>query len=80
MTNVGRRPIFGERELGVETHLLEPWEGPSPTEMEVSFFYRLRDERKFDFAKELKSQIMKDIRRAESYFRRLERWQVAGRE
>src|SRR5262249_3455650 len=25
VTNVGRRPTFGERDLGIETHLLEPW-------------------------------------------------------
>jgi riboflavin kinase/FMN adenylyltransferase len=78
VTNVGRRPTFGERELGVETHLLEPWQGPTPAELEVSFLYRLREERKFVSPQELKSQIMQDIRRAESYFRRLERFGVAA--
>jgi len=76
ITNVGTRPTFGERELGVETHLLEPLNGPAPAEMEVRFLCRLRDERKFDSPQELKSQIMKDVRRAESYFRRLERFGV----
>ena len=69
VTNVGYRPTFGERGLGVETHLLEQWEGPPPDSLEVSFLYRLRDERKFDSPEQLKSQILKDIRRAESYFR-----------
>ena len=78
VTNVGRRPTFGDRELGVETHLLEPWEGPPTSQMEVSFLYRLRDERKFDSPPELKSQILKDVHRAESYFRRLERFGVAA--
>lgn len=78
VTNVGTRPTFGERELGIETHLLEPWEGPAPKEMEVSFLYRLRDERKFELPQQLKAQIMKDIRRAESYFRRLQRFHVAA--
>ncbi|MBI2815774.1 MAG: bifunctional riboflavin kinase/FAD synthetase [Acidobacteria bacterium] len=76
VTNVGTRPTFGERELGIETHLLDPWQGPPPTDLEVTFPYRLRDERKFDSPEALKSQIMMDIRRAESYFRRLERWEV----
>ena len=79
VTNVGRRPTFGERELGVETHLLEPMSGSqhdqTPSEMEVSFLYRLRDERKFDSPQELKAQIMKDVQRADGYFRRVERFQ-----
>jgi len=70
VTNVGYKPTFGEHELGVETHLLEPWKGEPPNSLEVSFLYRLRDERKFESAEELKQQIMKDIRRTESYFRR----------
>ena len=75
VTNVGYRPTFGERALGIETHLLEPhllekWDGPRPATLEVSFLYRLRDERKFDSAEQLKAQILKDIRRAEAYFRR----------
>ena len=81
VTNIGRRPTFGERELGIETHLIEPMpESPQrsaqesgPPEMEVRFLYRLRDERKFDSAQALKDQIMKDVRTAESYFRRLKR-------
>jgi riboflavin kinase/FMN adenylyltransferase len=81
VTNVGRRPTFGERELGVETHLLEPMpespqgssHGSAPSEMEVSFLYRLRDERKFDSPQELKAQIMKDVGRAEGYFQRVEK-------
>jgi riboflavin kinase/FMN adenylyltransferase len=83
VTNVGYRPTFGERALGVETHLLEPhllekWHGPkrhidvvSPSTLEVSFLYRLRDERKFDSPEQLKAQILRDICRAEAYFRRL---------
>jgi len=77
VTNVGYRPTFGERELGVETHLLDPWEGPPPSLLEVSFLHRLRDERKFDSAEQLKSQILRDIRRAETYFRRLNRCRIS---
>ncbi|OFW01632.1 MAG: riboflavin biosynthesis protein RibF [Acidobacteria bacterium RIFCSPLOWO2_12_FULL_59_11] len=77
VTNVGHKPTFGEHELGVETHLLEPWEGEPPNNLEVSFLFRLRNERKFESAEELKQQIMKDIRGAEAYFRRLERFRVS---
>ncbi|MBI1956208.1 MAG: bifunctional riboflavin kinase/FAD synthetase [Acidobacteria bacterium] len=78
VTNVGYKPTFGEHELGVETHLLESWEGELPNTLEVNFLYRLRDERKFESAEELKTRILKDIRRTEAYFRRLERFQVAA--
>ena len=74
VTNVGYRPTFGGRELGVETHLLESWPGPPPESMEVSFLYRLRSERKFDTPDQLKAQIIQDIRRATNYFRRMEKY------
>jgi riboflavin kinase / FMN adenylyltransferase len=74
VTNIGTRPTFGERDLGVETHLLEPWTGPPPAEMELTFLYRLRDERKFASASDLKAQIIKDVKRAERYFRRVEKF------
>jgi riboflavin kinase/FMN adenylyltransferase len=77
VTNVGHRPTFGERELGVETHLLDPLEGPPPSLLEVSFLHRLRDERKFDSAEQLKTQILRDIRRAERYFRLLNRSRIS---
>ncbi|MBX5496155.1 MAG: hypothetical protein IRZ15_12555, partial [Bryobacteraceae bacterium] len=40
----------------------------------LSFCRRLREERKFASPQELKSQIMRDVTRARSYFRRRERW------
>ena len=83
VTNVGYRPTFVERSLGVETHLLEPveqqWTGAPPARIEVYFLYRLRDERKFASPAELKAQILRDIRRSQSYFRRLARAQSEPR-
>ena len=76
VTNVGYRPTFGGHDLGVETHLLDPWSGPPPEAMEVSFLYRLRPERKFDSPDQLKAQILRDIRRATNYFRRLKLFRV----
>ena len=76
VTNVGHRPTFGERELGVETHLLEGAAGlaadPAPSLLEIGFLYRLREERKFDSPEQLRLQILGDIGRAQAYFRRLE--------
>jgi len=73
VTNVGFRPTFGGADLSIESHLLEPLEGATPRRLRIEFFYRLRPERKFASAEQLKIQIMKDIRRAGSYFRRLRR-------
>jgi riboflavin kinase/FMN adenylyltransferase len=73
VTNVGTRPTFGERELGVETHLLELWSGAQPSVLQVQFLFRLREERKFDSAEQLKGQILRDVSRAQAYFRRLRR-------
>jgi riboflavin kinase/FMN adenylyltransferase len=74
VTNAGHRPTFGGDEaISVETFLLEPLAGESPRHIRVSFLWRLRDERKFDSAEALKSQILNDVGRARAYFRRLAR-------
>jgi riboflavin kinase/FMN adenylyltransferase len=39
-----------------------------------SFLRRVRDERKFENPDALKAQILRDVARAQGYFRRLDRW------
>jgi riboflavin kinase/FMN adenylyltransferase len=73
VTNVGHRPTFGGTELSVETHLLRPLEGPDPERLEVSFWRRLRDEKQFATPEELRAQILRDVGRAERFWRALER-------
>lgn len=73
VTNVGRRPTFGEQELSVETHLLIPLEGGDPRRIRVEFLFRLREERKFPDAAALRAQILRDVLRARRYFRLRER-------
>ena len=76
VTNVGRKPTFGEHELTVESFLLDYRGGRiEADEMEIQFLHRLRDERKFPDAAALKSQIVNDAGRALSYFRRLRSFQ-----
>jgi riboflavin kinase/FMN adenylyltransferase len=73
ITNVGYRPTFGsDGQLSIETFLLDPLGPAAPVSIGVGFLKRLRDERKFESPEALKSQIFRDVRRAESYFRRLE--------
>ena len=71
VTNVGYRPTFGGSELSIETFLLAPLEGPAPQRIRVAFLRRLRDENKFESPEQLKAQILRDVGRAQAYFRRV---------
>ncbi len=71
ITNIGMRPTFNGDSLTVETFLLTPLNGPTPTQIRVEFLRRVRDEKKFDSAESLRAQIMKDVNRAQAYFRRI---------
>jgi len=71
ITNVGLRPTFDGRNRTVETYLLSPLDGPAPEKISLEFLRRVRDERKFENAEALKAQILRDVDRAQTYFRRL---------
>ena len=73
VTNVGMRPTFNGTGLTVETHLLDYSGNFSPKRIEVRFWKKLREEKKFAGPEELKSQIAKDIARANGFFARLRR-------
>jgi riboflavin kinase/FMN adenylyltransferase len=70
VTNVGLRPTFERaEEPSVETFVLD-WGGDLYGDVvRVRFLHRLRDERRFSSADELKRQIDRDVARAERYFR-----------
>ncbi len=70
VTNVGKRPTFGDELFAIETHLLNfhPIELKPETEVELSFLQRLRDEIKFPSVEALKEQIGKDVKKANRYF------------
>lgn len=71
VTNIGLRPTFVEAtEPSVETYVMN-WDGDLYGDViRVRFLYRLRDERKFSSIDELKTQIDRDVERANSYFER----------
>jgi riboflavin kinase/FMN adenylyltransferase len=71
VTNVGIRPTFAsDLEPSVETFVMN-WAGDLYGDVvRVRFLHRLRDEKKFGSVDELKTQIEKDVNRAESYFER----------
>jgi riboflavin kinase / FMN adenylyltransferase len=71
ITNVGFRPTFDGQHRTIETYLLSALDGAAPEEISVEFLRRVRDERKFETPEALKAQILRDVDRAQTYFRRL---------
>lgn len=72
ITNIGVRPTFENAGgASIETFLLSPFSGDTPHQIRLEFLRRVRDERKFDTPEALKSQIFRDVRTAQTYFRRL---------
>jgi len=71
VTNVGMRPTFNGTGLTVETHLLDYSGNFSPKKIEVRFWKKLREEKKFAGPEELRAQIGKDIAKANGFFARL---------
>jgi riboflavin kinase/FMN adenylyltransferase len=74
VTNIGVRPTFNGSALSVETHVLEPLGEASPARIQLEFWKRLREEKKFNGPEELRTQIAKDIARADKFFTRLRRF------
>jgi len=71
VTNIGFRPTFNGSSLSVETHLLDAELVTTPKRIEVRFWKRLREEKKFTSPEELRAQITADIIRANKFFSRL---------
>jgi riboflavin kinase/FMN adenylyltransferase len=74
VTNVGMRPTFNGSSLSIETHLLDAQLATAPERMEVRFWKRVREEKKFSGPEELRAQIVSDIARANHFFSRLRRF------
>ena len=75
VTNVGNRPTFGADSFTVESHLLDfhPITLTEQMPLELCFFARLRNERRFASPEELREQIMRDVATAKRYFALLHR-------
>lgn len=70
VTNIGHRPTFSGHHLTVESHLFEFSSEITAGAMEVHFWKRLRDEKKFKGPDALRAQIQRDITRAQVFFRK----------
>lgn len=67
-TNVGVRPTFDGGGLTIESHLFDFSGRITSGAMEVRFWKRLRDERKFSGPDALRAQISKDLARGRHFF------------
>jgi riboflavin kinase/FMN adenylyltransferase len=76
VTNIGVRPTFNGSALSVETHLLDFQGTSAPGRIEVRFWKRLREEKKFTGPEELRAQIARDIATANKFFSRLRRFRT----
>lgn len=74
VTNIGVRPTFNGSSLSVETHLLDFQAETTPRRIEVRFWERLREEKKFSGPEELRAQIAQDIAAANRFFNLLRRY------
>lgn len=73
ITNIGNRPTFGGDEVTIETFLLADLVGAAPEYISVSLRRWVRGERVFPDAPSLRAQILRDVERAKTYWRRVER-------
>jgi len=67
-TNIGVRPTFDGADTTIESHLFDFNENVTTGKLEVRFWMRLRDERKFSSPVELREQVLRDIDAAKQYF------------
>jgi riboflavin kinase / FMN adenylyltransferase len=71
-TNVGLRPTFDGDALSVESHLFDFSETVTAGKIEVRFWERLRDEKKFPGAAQLREQIAADLDQTRNFFKRMD--------
>mgnify|MGYP004577131915 CR=1 FL=1 len=64
VTNIGRKPTFGDYGLSIESFLLDTDLNLYGSELRLDFVARLRDEKRFDSADALVAQIRTDVARA----------------
>lgn len=70
VTNIGANPTFNsENEIHVETHILNFTRDIYGDEIQVFFFKKIRDEKKFQTVNELIAQIKLDVESAEKMFK-----------
>jgi len=62
MTNIGKRPTFGDSQRAVEVYVLNYHSDLYGRELTIDIIERLRGEKKFDTVEELKKQMTEDVK------------------
>lgn len=70
MTNIGRRPTFGDSERAVEVYILDYHGELYGHKLRIDIIERLRREERFDTAEELKRQVAEDIKQGRAILNR----------
>jgi riboflavin kinase/FMN adenylyltransferase len=68
VTNMGYNPTFNDRDLSIETYILNFSENLYGREITLCFHKRIRDEMKFNSVDELKQRIGMDVEAARVFF------------
>jgi riboflavin kinase / FMN adenylyltransferase len=76
ITNIGTRPTFDGDDLTIESYLLSPLTAESPKNIRVDFRHWVRAEQKFPDPTSLRNQILHDVARANTYWRRTTQYQL----
>src|SRR5208283_287273 len=76
ITNIGTRPTFDGSDLSIESYLLSPLQDEPPKTIRVDFRRWVRAEQKFPDVTALKYQILRDVERARTYWRRTTQYQL----
>jgi riboflavin kinase/FMN adenylyltransferase len=63
LTNIGTNPTFGDNRRAVEVYVVDYEADLYGREIEIEFMERLREEKRFDSAEALKSQMAEDVKR-----------------
>jgi riboflavin kinase/FMN adenylyltransferase len=70
VTHVGSKPTFGEKEIMVESYIIDYDDSLYDKKLRLQFLKKLREEKKFDTPEALSLQIKNDLKNALSYFRK----------
>lgn len=66
VTNIGKNPTFGSNKRTVETFILNYSGNLYKRELKIDFVERLRGEKRFKTAEELKSQVTEDVKQGKA--------------
>jgi riboflavin kinase/FMN adenylyltransferase len=68
VTHVGSKPTFNEKEIMIESYIIDYNNSLYEKKLRVQFLKKIREEKKFATPEALSSQIKKDLEKTLTYF------------